>query len=103
MTQGTTPTFTLTLPDDSGIDLTQAAHVYFTMSQGSAIVEKSDSDLTVAALSVDVYLTQADTLRFQIYSDAKIQLNWTYSDGSRACSEIKTVPIGENLHRAVIS
>jgi hypothetical protein len=103
MTQGTTPTFTLTLPSDSGIDLTEAAHVYFTLAQGSAIVEKSDSDLTISALSVDVYLTQADTLRFQIYSDAEIQLNWTYADGSRGCTHVKTILIDKNLHKAVIA
>ena len=100
MIQGTTPTFVLTLPQT--VDLTEAEHVMFSMTQGSAVVEKTDADLTVTANTVSVLLTQAETLRFSIYSEAKIQLNWTYSDGSRACSDIKTVPVGENLHKAVI-
>lgn len=101
MVQGTTPTFICTVPNT--VDLTEAEHVYFTISQGSALVEKHDTDLTVAAHSVTATLTQAETLRFQIFSDAYIQINWTYSDGSRACTSIKKVNVGENLHKAVIS
>lgn len=100
MTQGTTPTLTLVLPNT--VDLTEASSCIFTMSQGSAIVEKEENDLTIAAHQVDVYLTQADTLKFQIYSDAKIQLNWLYSDGSRACTKVKTIRVDENLHKAVM-
>lgn len=100
MTQGTTPTFTLTLP--STVDLTAAAHVVFTVRQGSAVVEVSDYGLNITGNTVEVRLEQEDTLQFQIYSEAKIQLNWTYSDGSRGCTKIKTVPILENLHDEVI-
>lgn len=101
MIQGTTPTWTCVLPNT--VDLTAAAHVMFTISQGTAVVEKSDTDLTITAHTVAAYLTQAESLRFQQYSKAKIQVNWTYADGSRACSEVVEVVIGENLHMAVIS
>jgi hypothetical protein len=100
MTQGTTPTFTLTLPNT--VDLTQAAAMVFTMSQGSAVVEKEENDLSITEHAVEVYLTQADTLKFQIYSEAKIQLNWIYSDGSRACTKVKTISVEENLHDEVM-
>lgn len=101
MIQATTPTFVLTLPANT-VDLTEADHVYFTIEQGSVVIDKADSDLEVAARVVSVYLTQAETLRLNFYSEARIQLNWTYSDGSRACSEVKTIVVGENLHKAVI-
>lgn len=103
MIQGTTPTFVCTLPQNSTVDLTEAEHVYFTLSQGSAVIDKSDTNLTILAKSVEATLTQAESLRFSFYSDAKIQLNWTYSDGSRGCTKIKTINVGENLHKAVIS
>lgn len=101
MTQGTTPTFTLRLPDM--IDLTLAEEFVFTLSQGSAIVEKYGADMTISAHSVDVYLTQAETLQFQTYSDAKMQLNWVYSDGSRGCTKVKTISVEENLHDEVMA
>lgn len=101
MVQATTPTFVLTLPANT-VDLTQAEHVYFTIEQGNVVIDKSDADLEVTERVVNVYLTQAETLRLTFYSEAKIQLNWTYLDGSRACSEVKTIVVGENLHKAVI-
>lgn len=100
MVQGTTPTFTLILPNT--VDLTEAEAFLFTVSQGSAIVEKDENDMEITAHGVEVYLTQAETLKFQIYSDAKIQLNWVYSDGSRACTKVKTITVEENLHKAVM-
>ena len=101
MVQGTTPTFVLTLPANT-VDLTAAEHVYFTLEQGNVVIDKADSDLEVAERVVNVYLTQAETLRLTFYSEAKIQLNWTYLDGSRACSTVETIIVGENLHKAVI-
>lgn len=99
MTLATTPTFTLTVPND--VDLTQASHIYFTLTQGKNTINKSDADLTVTAHSVEVFLSQAETLAFKM-GLAALQLNWTYSDGARACSNIATVSISENLLKAVV-
>ena len=99
MVQATTPTFILTLPND--IDLDQAAHVYFTLRQNGSVIEKSDSDLTINANEVDVYLSQTETLKLSIGA-ARLQLNWTYANGSRACSTIATVTVDENLLKAVV-
>lgn len=103
MVVATTPTFICRIPQSSEIDLTQAEHICFTLSQGSAVVDKYETDLTIEAKSITATLTQAETLRFQQYSKAKVQVNWTYDDGSRACSEVVEVVVGENLHLAVIS
>ena len=99
MVQATTPTFILTLPND--VDLGEAAHVYFTLRQNGATIEKSDTDLTIDANEVEVYLTQAETLKLSIGA-ARLQLNWTYANGSRACSTIATVAVDENLLKAVV-
>lgn len=99
MVQATTPTFVLTLPQD--IDLGEAAHVYFVLKQNGATIEKSDTDLTIDANEVEVYLSQAETLKLSIGA-ARLQLNWTYTNGSRACSTIATVTVDENLLKAVV-
>ena len=99
MVQATTPTFILTLPND--IDLGQAVHVYFTMRQNGSVIEKSDSDLAIDANEVSVYLSQEETLKLSIGA-ARLQLNWTYANGSRACSTIATVTVDENLLKAVV-
>ena len=101
MVQATTPTFVLTLPNT--LDLSTASKVTFTISQdnGNVVINKSDSELDINANVVSVYLSQEETLQFSHFIDAQIQLNWVYLDGSRACSEIKDVVVGENLHKAV--
>lgn len=101
MYQGTTPTFTLTLPNT--IDLEEASHVYFTMRQGSAIVTIDQSDMDIEGNIAVVYLSQFNTIPLNRSTDAEIQLNWTYSDGSRACTDIVKIPISENLLKEVLA
>lgn len=99
MYQATTPTFVLTLPNT--VDLTEAETVIFSLRQGFYALDKIGTDLTVEAQTVSVYLTQAETLALKS-GLAQMQLNWTYSDGSRACSDIVNVSINPNLYKAVI-
>lgn len=99
MVQATTPTFILTLPDT--VDLSQAANIYFSLRQKNVIIEKSNDDLTVDGQTVSVYLEQAETLQL-VSGAAQIQLNWTYANGSRACSNIVSVQVSENLLKEVV-
>lgn len=99
MVQATTPTFILTLPDT--VDLSQAANIYFSLRQKNVIIEKSNDDLTVDGQTVSVYLSQAETLQL-VSGAAQIQLNWTYANGSRACSNIASVQVTENLLKEVV-
>lgn len=101
MIRGTTPTFKLTITDNT-VDLTQASNVYATFEQRGKVLTKTGADLTVAAREVDVYLTQAETLGFY-RGPLEIQLNWTYSGGERACSEIIRISIGDNLVPEVLA
>lgn len=94
MVQATTPTFVLNLPDT--VDLTQAANVYFALKQGCVQIEKETDELTIEPHTVYVALSQAETLRLA-GGMARIQLNWTYEDGTRACTNIVNVNVLQNL------
>lgn len=99
MVQATTPTFILTLPDT--VDLSQAANIYFSLRQNGVHIEKTGEDLTVDGQTVSVYLSQAETIQL-ISGTAQIQLNWTYANGARACSNIVSVQVTENLLKEVV-
>ena len=96
MIRGTTPTFKLKLKDTS-VDLTKADNVYVSFSQKSVRLLKTGEDLDVSEHGIDVYLTQAESLKFLADDVVDIQANWTYDDGSRACSNIVTISVGKNL------
>lgn len=100
MIRGTTPTFQLILKDET-IDLTEALNVYATFKQGSKVITKTGEDIDVSPTQVDVYMSQEETLGFR-YGDIRIQLNWTYSDGSRACTKIVKKNVGKNLIERVL-
>jgi len=95
MVRGTTPTFRLYLNDEY-VDLTQAVNVYVSFKQKDTLITKTGEDLDITENEVDVYLSQAETLKF-IKGDVEIQLNWTYLDGRRACSNIIIIEVDKNL------
>lgn len=95
MIRGTTPTFKLRLKDTS-IDLAKADNIYVSFSQKSVRLMKSGEDLEVNGNEVDVYLTQEESLKF-VDGEVEIQINWTYDDGSRACTNIVTINVSKNL------
>ena len=99
MVQATTPTFVLTLPND--VDPSDFANIYFTLRQKNVLIEKTGTDLTIDGQTVSVYLSQAETLQL-VPGAAQIQLNWTYANGSRACSNIASVQVTENLLKEVV-
>lgn len=98
--RGTTPTFKLTINDNS-VDLTEALNIYATFKQFNTIITKTDVDLEVSAHEVDVYLSQSETLQFT-EGTVEIQLNWTYADGTRAATKIATINLTKNLIGSVI-
>lgn len=100
MIRGTTPTFSLTIDSDD-IDLIYASNVYATFKQGDVSLTKSGTDIEIASKTVDVYLTQAETLQFKM-GQLKIQLNWTYTGGARMCTDIKSINVGDNLIGSVL-
>lgn len=99
MVQATTPTFVLTLPED--VDLSQASNIYFTLRQKNVQINKTGDELVIDGQTVSVYLSQAETLQL-VHGAAQIQLNWTYANGARACSNIVSVPVSGNLLKEVV-
>ena len=99
MVQATTPTFILTLPND--VDPSDFANIYFTLRQKNVLIEKTGTDLTIDGQTVSVYLSQAETLQL-VPGAAQIQLNWTYANSARACSNIVSVQVTENLLKEVV-
>lgn len=99
---GTTPTFSLSIPADSGIDFTNIPNIYFTIRQGSIIYTKTNEDITVVnSHIVRVSLTQEETLSFNPRAEAEIQLNWT--DGEkRGATKILKIFLDKNLIREVL-
>ena len=110
MVRGTTPTYILKLKSkcetEDPIDLSIADDIYVTFSnkQYQILLTKSGEDLTVEDNTVEVFLTQEETLsipRGEFY----IQVNWTYDDSGikkRACSVIKEISSKRNLINEVI-
>ena len=103
--KGVTPTFTFISP--TGLDLTQAdkAWVTFSTPDEREILTKRGDDLTITYTQnksrVAVFLTQAETLK--IPADfAKVQLNWTYTDGSRGASNKFRIDFENNLKNEVL-
>lgn len=98
MIKGTTPTFVLELADHE-IDLSEAQNVYVSFEQGTVYLEKKNGDagVTVDGYTVNVYLTQTESLMFVARRPITCQINWTYPDGSRAATNQKTVSVGPNL------
>lgn len=104
MFKGITPTFTLTLPEE--VDLGVASNVYVTFANrgGKTLVQKKNDDIEINENTVNVYLTQDETLSFPSGS-VYVQINWTYIEGGktkRACSEIASVFWNDSLERGVL-
>lgn len=102
MTRGTTPTHTITLPDD----LTSAtiSALYITYAQhGTTVLEKTLSDVTINDGVIICTLTQADTLAFEVLDQhcgcdkVDVQVRLKTSDGVAMASDIMPVPIRDIL------
>lgn len=90
--QGLTPTITITVPNDT--ELTEARNVYVSFKQGNKVL-KLTNGFEVYAHSVEVYLTQEQTLSFKA-GTVEIQLNWTYASGQRGATKPKVMSVMAN-------
>ena len=101
MYKGTTPTYIFRTEAD--IDLTRANNVYVTFSDRgkNMLFTKTGQDLIIQEKAVGVYLTQEETLSLP-YGRVYAQLNWTYDNGKRMCSQVILISISQNLLCAVV-
>ena len=109
---GTTPTYTLTfdgtdLTDESitevVVTITDAArNVLMEIGGESLTIEQMlDSQQQVTGSTVSFYLSQSQTLAFPA-GNLYLQVNWTYTGGDRACSEIASISFRTNLKNEVM-
>lgn len=101
MRRGTTPTITINVDADlSGYD-----EVYLTLASRSATVERSKEQLGIVAseagCTMEVSLTQAETLRFRAGDTASAQIRAKSGDSAIA-TDIATVPIAGILKDGAI-
>ena len=105
VSRGTTPTYRLILQDTT-IDLAEANDVYVTFADGkyNKIIEKTGSDLYLDGNTVEIFLTQEETLKLPA-GELLVQINWTYQEGTttkRAASQIVRTTSARNLKNEVI-
>ena len=101
---GTTPTFTLVVKNDEDLDFNNAEHIYFTITQGKVSYTKTGEDVIIIdETTLQVTLTQEETLSFKYNTEAEIQLNWTYANGARAATKVLNVTLSKNLIREVLN
>lgn len=97
MYRGTTPTLTLTLPE--GTDFSGAT-VYVSLSDERRKEIMRVTDLEIEDNVISLFLTQEQSLALP--STVLIQVNWTYGDGRRACSNIVSFDTKRNLINEVL-
>ena len=104
---GTTPTFTLKLKKSYDVDLTSVNNIYVTLQQGNILLTKTGTDITIVdAKTIQVSLTQSESLDFTIDKTINLQLNWTYVDNSvtqRAATKIITINLEKQLLKQAIN
>lgn len=103
---GTTPTLTLKLKRTCEVDLLTASNVYVTLKQGSNILTKSKPEVQVIdAKTVEITLTQQESLNFTLDKKIELQLNWTYTNSGvtkRAATKIIEIMLEKQLLNQVL-
>lgn len=98
MRRGTTPSNTFM----TDIDLREADVVYITYAQqGRPIVEKTITDMTITQSSVEVMLTQSETLKFK-NAEVEIQIRARFPSGRAVASNIIKTTAERVLKEGVI-
>lgn len=97
MYKGTTPTYCLQF---SGVDFTEADNIVVTISDNT---EHTILELTPEVTETDLTfeLTQQQTLAMPS-TPCLLQVNWTYGEGKRACSNIVKINFRNNLKNEVM-
>lgn len=98
---GTTPTFTLRVRKTDLVDFTAASNIYVTLKQGNLLLTKNSANITVVdSKTIQVSLTQAESLDFVIDKAIELQVNWTYLNGlivKRAATKVVSINLEKQL------
>lgn len=86
----------------TNVDL-RGSRVYVTYKQKyRTVVEKTNKDIAINADSIEVALTQLDTLKMDVGKPIEVQIRYVTSDSEANASNIITMNIGEVLKGGVI-
>lgn len=102
--RGTTPTYILTFPETIDLSIFDDIIVTITDQSYNVLLEKDRTEVEVGTNTIDVYLTQEETLALPLGS-LLLQVNMTRQEGDllkRVASEIVRVQSAKNLHEEVI-
>lgn len=100
MYRGVTPTFTFTFPE--GFHPADATKIIVTFSNyRQTILELTESDINIVDDTIEVTLTQNQTLSFPD-GPVRVQINFAYSNDSRVATQISVINWDRNLHCEVI-
>ena len=91
MIRGCTETLTLEIEDQSLV-LPSADNVFVSIAQGSMTITKTGEDITVNGNTVEVALTQQESLRLK-KGTSEIQVNWLEESLAEGKKRIATIPI----------
>ena len=99
MIRATTPTYILTLPQSSEVDLTTMSKVYFSLKQGNYKIDKEVTPTD--SKTVEVTLTQSETLNLKD-GNAEIQLNWIDANDKRGATYVQAIRVDKQLLNEVL-
>lgn len=97
MYRGTTPTLNMRFPE--GTDFSDA-NVYVTLSDERMNVIMTTTDIEINDNVISLYLSQEQSLALPRIM--LVQVNWTYADSKRACSNIVSIDTKRNLVNEVL-
>lgn len=96
MFKGTTPTYVFKTEADINLTLANNVYVTFGDRHRKELFTKTGEDIVVREKEVGVYLDQTETLSIPS-GIAYAQLNWTYDNERRMCSNTILINVNNNL------
>lgn len=99
--QGTTPDITCRFNIDL-VDLSEAHNIYLTLAQNGRKLRKSGDSIAIIDNCVCAFLSQKETLWLDPDKEVQLEVNWTYSNGKRGKSVIKSLSVDETLEKEVL-
>lgn len=100
--QGTTPYLQLAI---NGCDLSDAAVIYLTISQGNLMLNLTDNRVVATCMNgntvITAHLTQEETLQFR-KGNAAVQVRWRNNDNEAYETDMININFMAALYREVI-
>lgn len=99
MIRGTTPTHIFNLPFVAST-ITKLRVTY--KQKGEKVLEKTETDCTIAEDTVKIKLTQEESLKFVARENVEVQLRAKYENGEVLSHTVKELPVERVLNEEVL-